>query len=106
MRAPENSGFFNPVIPTKIPHSVIPTNPEMRFKNCHLTIFRPGFFRFLRTGGRHYDVILLNLKEESKFPFLNSSDVMMTAKSAKYEIPVDLNTIENLTQHLAAIWSY
>lgn len=82
MRAPENSGFFNPVIPTKIPHPVIPTIPEMRFKNCHLTIIQTG---------RHYDVILLNLKEESKFPFLNSSDVMMTAKSAKYEIPVDLN---------------
>lgn len=87
MRAPENSGSFNPVIPTKIPHPVIPTIPEMRFKNCHLTIIQTG----------HYDVILLNSKEECKFPFLNSSDVMMTAKSAKYEIPMDLNTIENLT---------
>ena len=99
MRAPENSGFFNPVIPTKIPHPGIPTIPEMRFKNCHLTIIQTGLFSLPanRGGGRHYDVILLNLKEESKFPFLNSSDVMMTAKSAKYEIPVDLNTIENLT---------
>ena len=95
MRAPENSGFFNPVIPTKIPHPGIPTIPEMRFKNCHLTIIQTGLFSLPANGGgwggRHYDVILLNLKEESKFPFLNSSDVMMTAKSAKYEIPVDLN---------------
>ena len=82
MRAPENSGFFNPVIPTKIPHPVIPTIPEMRFKNCHLTIIQTGLFSLPanRGGGRHYDVILLNLKEESKFPFLNSSDVMMKAK--------------------------
>ena len=44
MRAPENSGFFNPVIPTKIPHPVILTIPEMRFKNCHLTIIQTGLF--------------------------------------------------------------
>lgn len=36
--SPRKFGILHPVIPTKIPHPVIPTIPEMRFKNCHLTI--------------------------------------------------------------------